>query len=284
MATENLTTYTEVDPNSRITITSARATYAGLAMNEDAFVYKDFTADHFNGDFEHLIDFKITSADDNGYVYIWGLTNSADDIFDIQSAGGSFLACSAARNGADYLLRILEFDNPNIYFDTYNFTVNTAYYLKIKRDESVGTYGTIYIYIYSDSARTTLVDTLEVALHTSKKDFRYLFALSSRSDGSAYTINGYQENLDIQESTDVVMEVLAGNYTYTGADIGLSKGWTMVVTAGNYIYAGLSVLMNFSGWSHKAKPTTSWTKKTKPTTTWTEKIKPTSSWTYKDKN
>lgn len=234
---ENISGFAETDPNSHLTLTASRVTYAGLINNEDAFLYKDFGADHFAGDFEHLVDFKVTSADDGGYVYIWGLTNSADDILDIQGASGSFLACSLVRTGSDYNFRILEVDSgAGPYYDTFASTVNTAYYLKIKRDETVGTYGTLYCYIYSDSARTNLVDTLEVALHTSKKDFRYLCAVSSRSEGTTSTINGYQENFIISGESYGKINQGAG-FNGTTSKIVISDAASLKPT-GNFSVAG----------------------------------------------
>ncbi len=61
-------------------------------------------------------------------------------------------------------------------------STDTDYYLKVTRDESEGTYGKLYCYIYSDSVRLTLVDTLTVTL-TEKQDFRYQFGSISH-DGT----------------------------------------------------------------------------------------------------
>jgi hypothetical protein len=58
------------------------------------------------------------------------------------------------------------------------FIQNTNYYVTVKRDESVGTYGTLYCYIYSNLDRSTLVDTLTVTL-TEKQNFQYLFGMIS---------------------------------------------------------------------------------------------------------
>jgi hypothetical protein len=94
--------------------------------------------------------------------------------------------------------------------DSYVGSLATVYYLKIKRDEAVGTYGTLYCYIYSDSARTTLLDTLTVTLHTSKKDFQYIYGFNNSADAST-NISGYSENLDLTggviTATEPEMEV-----------------------------------------------------------------------------
>jgi len=41
MATEDLTTYPEVDPNGHISATAARCTMTGIGNNEHAYRYKD---------------------------------------------------------------------------------------------------------------------------------------------------------------------------------------------------------------------------------------------------
>jgi len=82
-------------------------------------------------------------------------------------------------NGIYSHLTLKETNGATDTIDSYtSLSQNTDYYLTLKRDEAIGTYGTLYAYIYSDSARTTLVDTLTVTL-TEKQDFRYLFGMIS---------------------------------------------------------------------------------------------------------
>jgi len=198
MAVENLTTYTEVDPNSRITKTATRSSYAGLTQNEDAYIYKDKGVGHFNGDFEHLIDVYLDASDEFGIVVVWGLANLVDDLGGIALASGDELSVYFFYNGADRILRLRELVGGISYITNYIVSLDTPYYLKIKRDESIGTYGRLYCYVYSDSARTNLLETLQLDLHE-KEDFRYIYATQSYNGGMAYAQTGYCENLDLQE-------------------------------------------------------------------------------------
>jgi len=196
MATEDFTTYTEVDPNSHITKTASKITWAGLSAVEDAYVYKDYGANYFSGDFTHLITVKLTAATEDGRAYFWALTNAVDDMKGIDDAGGSYLAVFFIKEPVNYTIYIEECNSGSISQDSSIISLNTPYYLKIVRDESVGTYGTLYCYIYSDEARTTLLDTISQTLKTSKKDYRYLFATNTRNSGTAgRTVSGYCENL-----------------------------------------------------------------------------------------
>jgi len=200
---ENLTGYTETDPNSHITKTSSKISFAGLTRNEDAYVYKDFTANYFNGSFTHYVTvyFQDTGGDNNVAVN-WQLTNDIDDYYGLISGGKSFLAVVTQKYGTALYMYLREQDGANYYQDSNTaLSLDTPYYLTITRDEDTGTYGTMYCYIYSDSTRETLVDTLTVALHTSKKDFRYLFGLNTYNDADANAGTGYTENLILASET-----------------------------------------------------------------------------------
>lgn len=192
--------WTEEDPNTRITPTATKVAWAGLARNEDAWFLYDFGANYFDGDFRHELECELTAADDTGVAYCWALTNLVDEMKGIIDGSGDFLAVWLYRSGADYEIRLRECDGGAVYTHTIIITVGTTYYLTVIRDESVGTHGTLYCYIYTDSGRTILHGKLELALHTSKKDFRYLYTCNTYNSGDAATQTGYTQNLKI--STD----------------------------------------------------------------------------------
>ena len=68
-------TYTEVDPNSRISASTVTATFAGIARNEDAYLYKDWGAGYF-GDFVHDFETTGTTWANGSKLVVWGLSNS----------------------------------------------------------------------------------------------------------------------------------------------------------------------------------------------------------------
>jgi len=208
--TEDLTTYTLF--GNHISRTADRVTWAGLLRNEDAYLYDDKDANHFDGDFEHL--FKAYWEDPNDYpdsewawVVTWALANLVDDWVGIVGANGDGLCISSylKPNEGVKSTYLRELDGGSEYSDTSALIVfDTIYYIEVERDESVGTYGTLYAYIctgnyYDDGG--SLVDSMSVALHTSKKDFRYIYAVQSYNSGPAYTYysNGWLEFLNLQE-------------------------------------------------------------------------------------
>lgn len=199
MATEVFTGYTEVDPNSKITITAPKIAVAALATADTAYVYKDKGVDHFSGDFEHLLEVYGVAANDD-VAKLWALANDIGASAALIAASKNFLFLDVQpQDNSQVKLFLVENYSGGYYYDyKTGLSPSTPYYLKIKRDESVGTYGTLYCYIYSDSDRTSLVDTLEIALHA-KLDFRYIYGLMGKgAAGDAFT--GYVQNLDLQEA------------------------------------------------------------------------------------
>jgi hypothetical protein len=118
------------------------------------------------------------------------------------TANQSFLAVEVYRGGTTYYVQIIEQDGANNYYTGWtSFSLNTTYYLQIVRDENNGTYGTLYCNIYSDAARMVRLASIQLTLHTSKKDFRYLFTAQNYNDSSGSNISGYTENLYISSAS-----------------------------------------------------------------------------------
>lgn len=196
---EILNVYTEVDPGFKITTTTRRATWTDLDRDETAYVYCDKGVGRFSGNFVHYLTVSATACDDGAYIAFWALTNDLNDLRTIDNAGGSWLAVSMLyASESTFTLNLSECYSGSVDGDTYVAQLDTPYYLKIARDESVEDYGTLYCYIYSDAGRNTLLHTLSVTLHTPKKDFRYIHAVNTfNADTTPYLGSGYTENLEV---------------------------------------------------------------------------------------
>ena len=245
MADEKFLTYTETDPNSRITRTDSRVSWAAITKNEDAYAYYDKGADYFNGDFVHLL--TIRSIGPGGAVGLtarcsyWALANLVDDYVGIDDASGDGLFLFSRMSGSTHYLRLNELDGGDTYGSAADFqiTANTDYYLKIVRDESVGTYGTLYLYVYATASRATPVNTQSITLHSSKKDYRYLYAFQTINAGDATrTHTGYTKNLSITTSSGGGGEAstLPEVWQQTPTDIAA----TTCTGNGHILYLGLS--------------------------------------------
>lgn len=231
---ENFIGYTRVDPNTRITRTTRRVTWASLNEDEEAYVYDDKGVDYFAGGFTHYATVYIDSFTGTPLWQCvpWALTNDIDSIRDIYNNSGDAEYLRFGVTGGANRAYISEVDGgDNRESPTYyTFALDTLYYLKITRNESVGTYGTLYCYIYSDPARTTLLSTLTLTLATSKKDFRYIYAINnSDRDQGAINSSGYVSNLQLisvslQVTTQPVTAVTTTTATGNGimVDLGLA--------------------------------------------------------------
>jgi len=215
MAIENLTTFTEVDTNSRLAITSSRVTFTNITDETGepwTYLMKDKGADYFNGDFTFYIDIEMADRQNtNPAIDICRLGNDLEDYIAAYNNSHSCLMGYIYGN----FFSILELYGGTEYgnVDSFNYNpggVITHYYMKLWRDESVGTYGTYYCKLFLTAA-DRIADTnpvltaasatqLTSTLHANV-DFRYLWVIGNQLRGSApLALNGYFENLDIGEN------------------------------------------------------------------------------------
>lgn len=198
-AAQDLTTYTEVDTAARLSVTASRATWGSIVRTATAYLYKDFGLNHFSANVSIDFDFLISSSSGNGaFVETLGLSNQVGDAV---SARTNALTASVYNNLGTLQLRIVEYDGGTTYVQTVNISTGTTYYCRLERDESVGTFGTAYLRIATSEANRnsgTWATTLTQTLHTSLKDFRYLYATASLNDAAGnFHITGYGEKYRI---------------------------------------------------------------------------------------
>ena len=192
---EDWTGHTEVDLNDHITV-AANSITAALSLGEDAYLYYDLGGDIISGDFEYRVQAKFNSGE--GIVVFAGVSDTVADLFSLQTAGGHEICVRGAGNGGEYVIYLSESYGVYEGVDWVYADVDTDYYLKVVRDESVGTYGTVYCYIYSDSNYSVLVDTLSLAL-SGKYDYRYIMSAQSYCIGTAETLSITISNLIVYD-------------------------------------------------------------------------------------
>lgn len=207
---EDFTTYTEVDPGSDLTVTATKIDAVDMARGADTYVADDKGANHFDGDFEHLFEFYMDSADKSSISpSVWAMANLADsaqDLFD----GGNDSYKIAVFTPAIPNISLYEIDFPTLYFDTsVNLAYDTLYYVTVKRDESIGSFGQLQCFIYDDAGRTSLVDTLALTLHTDLKDFRWVYGTQNEGTGSG-EFTGFVQNLNLQEGISIFRRRMEG--------------------------------------------------------------------------
>lgn len=188
---EDLTTYTEQDSTNKISETTTRVTAANVVMDVDTYLYKDFGIGYFDA-----IDFDFTGYDDggstSGHYAGFGLTNSLNDV-----SGFSGTDVSILLNQYEGGFRVQLWVGVIVASDVYAATANTPYYFTLFREAGNDN---ISLFIFSDSARTSLLDTLSVAgLGTTK--YRYIMPFVDFNSGDGGRIfSGYIENVDLKQA------------------------------------------------------------------------------------
>jgi len=187
--TQDFTDFTEYDPNDKRTVTSSKVTLTNITRGDDGYLVNDYGSAYFTGDFEHNFDVYVGS-DFDLYATIcpWALTNGAHTIQEMIDDSDGLTVYFYRNSSTVFTIYLQDFNGSS---DTYtNFSTDTTYYLTVIRSSS-----TVSCYIYSDSTRETLVDTLSISCST---DYQYLVVSAGR-EGSTYQSNkcdGYIEDLD----------------------------------------------------------------------------------------
>jgi len=159
---EDFTTWTEVDIDNKLSQTATRATWTDMLSAYEGYLYKARTVD---SDFTLQLDFRLAAIDVN--------TDAADPLI----AGIWFICEDSGRmghveTGVNVVLWIQESGTSLTKFTLYlshrddlvqdisaELDVGVTYYLTITKVGDVYT-----CEIYSDSLRTTLVDTISIDL------------------------------------------------------------------------------------------------------------------------
>lgn len=193
MAVEDFTTYTEVDPNNHISLVGTNHVDFSAIRSEDAYLYKDKGENYFD-DFTHDVDVRFSNPEDQSLAGFWVLSNDLDDLKGLKDTGKTAIAVQIYRSSTgENRLGLREIYGGANYTDYYLASSDTWYYLTIEKS---GT--SLTCKIYSDSARTNLLDTLSLTLH-GDWSFRYVFAANTANNATGPTVDADIENLDLNE-------------------------------------------------------------------------------------
>jgi len=202
MGYESFRTFNKYDPNGDVVKQRFWVKAQGVSWSDIWNVRKDFGGDVFTGDYVHTVEAQYWNASPMATCSIWGLVQipslmpNFTTIPYLIAAGLDAHAVEFLHFLGTDLLSLRELDGGTVYQDnnTTDISSDTVYYLEMERDEDVGTYGALYCRIYSDEERTTLVDTLSLALHE-KRDFEGVMALAAH-DTSEYPDYYYSVQID----------------------------------------------------------------------------------------
>ena len=238
---EDFTTWSETDEGSDLSVAENTITITDLlSRDEDSFVEKDFGADYFSGDFEVWIDVNMSKAEIGSVTGIFELSNYQGNTRQARIQFSTDIAVSFGNvDGSTPNISIKQQIGNDIINDitTETLSLSTDYYLKIVRDESVGDYGTATVYVYSDSNRSTLVDSVSITLYH-RIAYRYVHVAASYDDGyNALKSSGTISNLLIVSNTETAYpELYQDLLTYTTVDP--ESNLTVPLAGGSVRYDG----------------------------------------------
>jgi hypothetical protein len=181
---QDLTTWNEVDPGSDLTVTSSKVTVFEMPDAQTTYLDLDMGADEIDEidyDFEMLIE---TSADINSIAYV-GVAAEEDTVdgwstyiyVRSQRASGHTVTLS---NGSDSDATTLAL-------------AATLYYYTLQRASGGDD---AYLYIYDDSDRTNLIDTLHIT-GCGTDTYQYYYAVTTYNYPSTEKWDGYIQNINL---------------------------------------------------------------------------------------
>jgi len=229
--------WVETDPNGKFSVSVNSILATNLIENEEAYIFKDYGADYFNGDLIHEVDINVASATGSAIAGVWAVTNDVDDFNNI--ANGPQVTVTAYKD-PDSISFTLRNNSAGTQNSISGLSYNTNYYLTIERDHDAGysSAGRSAIYVYSDAARTILVGTSNKLTGftfvdlTAQISLQYLGATgshyqASETDTLTYTIS----NLTLLGSPSFITAALTGTLAdgCNESDI-VNGGETIIIT------------------------------------------------------
>lgn len=197
MAYEDLTTYDETDPGSKVSVTASKMLATDIFGNTAAtHVEKDFGADYFSA-----LDIVFTGCESShdtgsGMYDTFAVTNSIlTDSYNGANTEDLFVGLNDD-GGSGVNQRIIFIRGAFVDYSTYNPGVacGSVYYFRLVRTAH-GTGASLFI--YSDSGLTNLLETLTVSGIDVNRTWRYIMPLTHRVNGTAKKHTIYYESLSL---------------------------------------------------------------------------------------
>jgi len=132
--------WTEVDPNSKLSNTSARATWTNMVRDELCYLYYGITIPE---EFTHKLTFRVTSIDVNTSItsypllYIWAVTAAYP--IDFCAGNPTAIGLGVLEKGSSTTLFKLFLTNGDCAVDnsSVDLNVGTTYYLTINKTGAI---------------------------------------------------------------------------------------------------------------------------------------------------
>ena len=185
---DDYTTFTEVDPNNKITINSSTQITTAADKIPAAYLYKDYGVGVFKGDLEHYLTAKtISNSAYNAWNVCWSLSNEIGAHLEVQEGiGVSVLPYSVDTKPNFCVFKIV--GGVRTYSTKFQANHGVYYYLTVIRNGS-----TVTCNFYSDSNRTNLLGTRSIT-SAPTTNYRYIYAFQNQGVGATgftFTMSTY---------------------------------------------------------------------------------------------
>lgn len=197
MALVDYTLDTVVDPNVDMSIVANKITVITMRRDVVAYEYFDHGIGHFVA-FEHLFDAQLNDTGSNGFNGVHVLANAIGNTLELETVDDHHVKVWVFNNNSNFTGVILrEWHNGSSYQDTdvTTLSLNTPYYYTFKYIPATKV---LTCKIYSDSGRTSLINTLSLTLQAAVT-WRYRYSTSSRTSSAGEEWSGWLANTDLQE-------------------------------------------------------------------------------------
>jgi hypothetical protein len=197
---EDFTTYTETDPGNDITLSTFSVAVDTMQRGVFSNVRKSY-GQNFFGDFVQKGEVIISARTDGQIIGIWAVNNGATTIDAMNETGSPGYVLSYGTDGGSFGF-YLEYFGPSDYdFDQFVETTAMPFTRYWTATRSAAT---MTVAFYSDSARTTLLDTISVTGDSTLLEYVYAVinrGLTGTQSGSLTT-----SNLILNETNQCVTE------------------------------------------------------------------------------
>ncbi len=171
-----------------------------MKRSANSSVYDDKGSGHF-GTYDILVEgqFDAESGADFKRGGIISLSNTSAATYNDLNTGSVGVGTYFRDASGSYQIRMHQFSDDNV--DSYTISLSTLYYMTFIRGASTNT-----TEIYSNSDRSTLLDTLTVTYQSTT--YKYIATCYSEDVTRTNSISFYTENIDLQEDVTFTPRVI----------------------------------------------------------------------------
>lgn len=206
---EDFDTWTEVDAGSDITVSGNNTSWIGARHEHIGYVYKDLGSNQTESLRATFMFSMDTGTDDAGLIAHFGVSSGIGGMTELEDAGetGFWFSTRKVANPTPYQRgSVKEYaDGSSSMSVETGISLDGEYYATVLFDRNVSDNGTVYYWIYTDSARTDLQGSGSVVM-SKELEYRYIYAMATNNNpvygAGNYDHDGQTEGMEISYLPD----------------------------------------------------------------------------------